>query len=924
MRQVLIVDDHEENRYLLRSLLSAHDFEVSEAADGLAALDQARSRAPDIVISDLLMPTMDGFTLLREWKADARLAAIPFIVYTATYTQSEDERLARDLGADAFLIKPTEPQVFLKRLEAVLDETKRRPIQPRQPLAEGAEVERRYSQALVRKLEERSAELARRVHELQSAKSQIERLNRLYSALSAINQLIVHTHSRQELLDGVCRIAVERGGFSLAWIAILDDDRETVSVAARRGGDDALFERAGPFRVKAPYRTPVEIAIGEGTVFLSNDLAAEPRVSELHQVFRQYSLESAAACPLHTDGRVIGALSLYANEPGFFDSALTSLVGEIAGDVSYALDNHYREALRKKTEASLKSAEEFNRLSRRVIEASPNGVMITAAKPEAPIIYVNSAFERITGFSREEALGRNPRFLYADDRDQRGLTNIRDAIEKQREGEALLRYYRKDGSLFWNELTVAPVFDEDGLATHFVGIINDITDRKRYEEQLERQYSQDTLTGVASRNLLQDRVEQAIAASRHDHRAVALLFIDLDQFKRINDSLGRAAGDTVLREVADRLRRATFSRDTVARISSDEFVILLTDVDDVDELPRRVKAFIECFKQPFGVAGRQMKITSSIGISVFPANGEDYNNLLRNADIAMYRAKQLGASQFRFYTDDMNASALKRVDMESRLQHAVEERRMELYYQPIIDLESNSVVSAEALLRWHDEQRWISPDEFIPVAEDMGLIIPLGRWVLEEAARQTRIWLDTGLNLRMSVNLSARQFRDPDLGQHIRQALKQAGVPANRLRLEITESVIMDSAEAAASILGELQAMGLGISIDDFGTGYSSLAYLRRFPIDQFKIDRSFIQELQQHNESEAIVMAIIRLARSLGLSTVAEGVETAGQRDYLAQSGCDLVQGFLYSRPLPPEEFVDWVAEHHKNNHRHNNDSNE
>ena len=359
-------------------------------------------------------------------------------------------------------------------------------------------------------------------------------------------------------------------------------------------------------------------------------------------------------------------------------------------------------------------------------------------------------------------------------------------------------------------------------------------------------------------------------------------------------------------------------------------MILLTDVEDVGELPGRVKAFIECFEQPFGVAGRQMNITASVGISVFPANGKDYNTLLRNADIAMYRAKQLGASHFRFYTDDMNASALKRVDMESRLRRAVDQQCMELYYQPIIDLDSNSVVGAEALLRWQHEQRWISPDEFIPVAEDMGLIIPLGRWVLEEAARQTRIWLDTGLSLRMSVNLSARQFRDPDLGRHIRQALKRAGVPANRLRLEITESVIMDSAEAAARILGELQAMGLGISIDDFGTGYSSLAYLRRFPIDQFKIDRSFIQDLQQHNESEAIVMAIIRLARSLGLGTVAEGVETAGQRDYLAQSGCDLVQGFLYSRPLPPEEFADWVAQHHKSGHHdghrnhHNNESKE
>ncbi len=929
MRHVLIVDDHEENRYLLRSLLSAHDFEVSEAADGAAALDRARSRVPDIIISDLLMPTMDGFTLLREWKADPRLAAVPFIVYTATYTQSEDERLARDLGADAFLIKPTEPQVFLKRLEAVLEEAERQSVRPRQPLAQGAEAERRYSQALVRKLEERSAELGRRVQELQSAKSQIERLNRLYSALSAINQLIVHTRSRDELLEGVCRIAVERGGFTLAWVGLLAEDGKTVEVVARHGGSQAMFDQVGAFVVEPPFRTPVEIAIGENRTFLSNDLGTEAALKDIRAVFEENGLESAAACPLVADGEAIGALSLFSNESGFFDSAMMDLVEEVAGDISYALDNYRRESLRRQAEASLKSAEEFNRLSRRVIEASPNGVMITsAAHPDTPILYVNNAFERITGYTREEVMGRDPRFLNGNDREQRELIDIREAIAKQQEGQALLRNFRKDGTPFWNELTIAPVQDEDGRATHFVGIISDITDRKQYEEQLERQYSQDTLTALASRNLLQDRVEQAIAASRHDDRAVALLFIDLDQFKRINDSLGRAAGDIVLREAADRLRSATFSRDTVARISGDEFVILLTDVEDVGDLPGRVKAFIECFDQPFSVAGRAMNISASVGISVFPANGEDYNTLLRNADIAMYRAKQLGANQFRFYTDDMNASALKRVDMESRLRGAVEERRMELYYQPIIDLGSGAVVAAEALLRWRDGQRWISPDEFIPLAEDMGLIIPLGRWVLEEAARQARLWLDSGMDLRVSVNLSARQFRDPDLGGHIREALERAGVPANRLRLEITESVIMDSAEAAARILGELQSMGLGISIDDFGTGYSSLAYLRRFPIDQFKIDRSFIQDLQQHNESEAIVMAIIRLARSLGLGTVAEGVETAAQRDYLAQSGCDLVQGFFYSRPLPSGAFTDWVKEHHDGGrdarHDNDNDSNE
>lgn len=914
MRHALIVDDHEENRYLLRSLLAANGFEVSEAENGTAALEGARLKPPDIVISDLLMPMMDGYTLLREWKADRQLHEIPFIVYTATYTQSEDERLARDLGADAFLIKPTEPDVFLQRLERVLNKTDQQEPEPRQPQTEGEEAERRYSQALVRKLEQRSAELARRIEELQSAKAQIQRLNRLYSALSSINQLIVHASSQQELLDGACRIAVERGGFTLSWVGLLEDDGKTVRLAARHGGDDEMFRRASPFVIEPPLSTPGEIAIGEDRTFLSNDLVAESSISRIRPLLEEYGLHAAAACPLHVNGQAIGVMCLYANETGFFDSSLTKLVEEVVSDLSYALENYHRESMRQEAEASLKSAEEFNRLSRRVIEASPSGVMITSMEQtDAPLIYVNSAFERITGYSRQEVLGRNPRFLYDDDHDQRGLISIRNAIEQQREGEAVLRYYRKDGTLFWNELTIAPVLDEDGTASHFVGIINDITDRKRYEEQLEQQYSQDTLTGLASRNLLQDRVEQAMAAAKHDGHGIALIFIDLNQFKRINDSLGRSAGDSVLCEVAKRLQQMVNPHDTVARLSSDEFVILLTDCEDPDELPGRANAMLKSFEHPFDVAGREMNITASLGISVFPGNGEDYNTLLRNADIAMYRAKEVGTNQFRFYTEDMNASALERVDMESRLRQAVEESRMMLYYQPVIDLKSTGVTGAEALLRWYENGRWIGPDEFVPLAEDTGLIIPLGQWVLEEAARQAKRWYDDGLDLCIAVNLSARQFRDPHLADHIRAALEQADVPAKYLRLEITESVIMDSAAHAANILRELQSMGLGISIDDFGTGYSSLAYLRRFPIDQFKIDRSFIHDLDQHSEGEAIVNAIIRLARSLGLGTVAEGVETETQRDYLSQAGCDLAQGFLYSKALPADEFARWFEQHQK-----------
>jgi diguanylate cyclase (GGDEF)-like protein/PAS domain S-box-containing protein len=907
----LIVDDNEQNRYLLRSLLSAHGFETQEAENGAEALDTARRQPPELVISDLLMPTMDGYTLLREWKNDDRLSAVPFVVYTATYTQAEDERLAHDLGADAFLVKPTEPDAFLERIERVLEDSSRQARSPKRPVTGGAEADRRYSQALVRKLEDRSAELARHVQELRAAKAQIERLNRLYSALSAINQLIVHVPSRETLLDSVCRILVERGGFTLAWIGMLDDDGRTIRLAARHGGNVAMFEQVGPFTLDPPLRTPSEIALGEDRLFLSNRLEQESLLSDIWPVFERYDLHSTAACPLRVAGEAIGVIGIFSNEPDFFDDALIQLIEEVGGDVSFALENYRRDARRIEAEESLKSAEEFNRLSRQVIEADPNGVMITsAADHDNPILYVNPAFERITGYSREEVLDRDPRFLVGDDHDQRELYEIREAVSHRREGKALLRNYRKDGTLFWNELTMAPVLDSDGRPTHFVGVINDITDRKQYEEQLERQYSQDALTGLASRNLLRDRVEQSIAAADHERRRMALFFIDLDHFKRINDSLGRTAGDTVLKEIAARLKACSSRRDTAARVSGDEFVILVADYSGSADLTRRARKIREALDAPIGIGERQMKITGSIGIAVYPANGEDYDTLLRNADIAMYRAKQHGAEGIQFYTEDMNADALQRVDLESRLRQAVEDRSMTLYYQPVIDLKTDRVVGAEALLRWFDGDSLRPPNEFIPLAEETGLIIPIGRQVLEKAATQARNWQDEGRDLSMSVNLSARQFADPSLVDHIRTALEQSRLDAGRLRLEVTESVVMENAEEAARVLRELQALGLGVSIDDFGTGYSSLAYLKRFPIDQFKIDQSFIQDLEDRDESEAIVMAIIRLARSLGLATVAEGVETAAHRDYLAHAGCDLAQGYFYSPPMPAEGFLRWLDE--------------
>ena len=554
----------------------------------------------------------------------------------------------------------------------------------------------------------------------------------------------------------------------------------------------------------------------------------------------------------------------------------------------------------------LRASGETIRLNSRVIEATANGIMITdLLKPGNPILYVNPAFERITGFAATEVVGRSPSFLLGTDTGQLGVAEIKAAIRERREGVAVLRNYRKDGSLFWNELSIAPVRDASGWATHFVGAINDITERKQYEEQLERQNNQDALTGVASRNLLRDRTGQAIAFATRHGRAVALLFLDLDDFRRINDSLGHGIGDAILCAIAERIAGCVRERDTLARLGGDEFVILLTDMASLQDTPLMVSRILRAIDRPVPVENREISVTASIGVSVFPQDGDDYDTLLRNAEAAMYTAKQAGRNTFRFYTADMNEEALRRLNLESGLRKALARDELLLHYQPLVSVEDARIADVEALLRWRGgDGRLISPADFIPLAEETGLIVAIGEWVLQTACRQARRWQQTGRELRVAVNLSARQFRDRNLTEIVRRCLADSGLPPRLLKLEITESAVMENAEEAAGVLAELKALGVGLSVDDFGTGYSSLAYLRRFPIDQLKIDRSFVQDVTRHPDSAAIVQSIIGLARSLRLQTVAEGVETSEQRDFLREAGCDLMQGYLFSRPLPPEEL--------------------
>jgi diguanylate cyclase (GGDEF)-like protein len=489
------------------------------------------------------------------------------------------------------------------------------------------------------------------------------------------------------------------------------------------------------------------------------------------------------------------------------------------------------------------------------------------------------------------------------------MHEIRMALREKREGHAVLRNYRKDGSLFWNEYYIAPVRDEYGDVTHFVGVMNDVTEAKNYEEQLAHQANFDTLTGLANRNLLQDRLHQAIASARRDGGTACVLFLDVDNFKLVNDSLGHNAGDELLRHIAGRLKGCLRETDTVARLGGDEFVLLLMNhgaerATIETEITRLVRELLSSVGQPIVLGGRPVRASCSVGVSMYPQDGADAETLLRNADAAMYRAKELGRNRFQFFTADVHERIRKRIELEASLRLALERGEFELHYQPQVGLKTGRIVGVEALVRWrHPEKGLVPPGQFIPFAEETGLIIPLGAWVLNQACRQNKAWQDAGLpSIPISVNMSAKQCEQDDVDRVVEGALRASGLDARYLELEITESLSMAHPEESVPLMRRLKNTGVTLSIDDFGTGFSNLSYLRRFPVDRLKIDLSFVREITTDPGSLAISEAIITMSHSLNLQVVAEGVETLAQLELLEARKCDSIQGFYFSPPVTHE----------------------
>ncbi|MCE5322704.1 EAL domain-containing protein [bacterium] len=630
----------------------------------------------------------------------------------------------------------------------------------------------------------------------------------------------------------------------------------------------------------------------------NNDLRTK---SFVNSYFKPYGISSMMDVPILVSGHTIGVVC-YEHVGGCRE--WTADEQSFAASIADLVSLSFEVAERKKAETDL-------RIRTSAMNAANDQIVITNIR--GGIEFVNPSFERETGYTLSEVEGELPDFLISDKHDSEFYHDLWESVLNGKTWHGEITLYRKNGSTVVEDVTITPIKNENKVVERFIAIKRNITDKKVYEQKLDHLAHHDHLTGLPNRLLFSDRLTQCLAHSEHRKTALAVLFLDLDRFKLINDSLGHSVGDLLLKAAAERLQGNLREADMIARMGGDEFTIILSSISDANEIASVTSRVAQIMSAPFVLGGQELFVTTSIGVSIYPTDGDDVETLVKNADSAMYRAKEQGRNNYQFYTEALNTAAVEKMQLESSLRKAIERDEFVLHYQPRVDVKTGAILGVEALVRWrHPEMGLIPPAAFIPLAEETGLIEPIGRWVMRTACAQNKKWQTDGLDpISVAVNVSGRQFVNGSLTDDVSHILFETGLDPQFLDLELTESVLMHSIDLAIVILRKFKEMGVRLSIDDFGTGYSSLTYLKRFPIDAVKIDQSFIRDLTTNSDDAAIARAVIAMSQSLKLKVIAEGVETIDQLQVLQSMACDEIQGYFISRPLPAGELESIMRDH-------------
>jgi diguanylate cyclase (GGDEF)-like protein/PAS domain S-box-containing protein len=737
------------------------------------------------------------------------------------------------------------------------------------------------------------------------AQLRMQRLRDCYAVLSEANNAIIHASEAQTLFDAICRVAVDHGRFQFAWIGALDSESQTLAPVAVAGD-----HRNYPYHLQ--LSADPDVVAGQGSAgdvlrggepVVVNDSLGDPRSAPWLDRMRAAGFRAHAIFALRDANRVFGTLHLYSAERDVFDPELIALLNRVAMNLSFALDGFERDAARNAAEQALRESE---RRFRDIAEVANEYVWENDR--EGRFTYVSPKVSDVLGYEVDELIGRSAAELMPPGEAERVRAWFRDHMKPGGAFRNLEhQIIAKSGETLWMNISGVPTWDAAGRRTGHRGTTRDITELKRSEARISYLATRDPLTELPNRLLFNDRLDQGVISARRAGDALGVLFIDLDRFKNINDSLGHHVGDLLLKEVAQRMSACIRSGDTLARLGGDEFVIALEQLHRAEDATQIAAKIVQALSRPIEVGGHALNTSCSIGISIFPVDADDGATLMKNADTAMYHAKEKGRNNFQFFSPDMNVRAVERHHLEVSLRQALERNEFTLLYQPQVAMDTGAVVGAEALIRWqHPERGLIAPGGFVGVAEETGLIEPIGRWVLREACAQAQRWHALGAGpMRVAVNISARQLLEPrEFLRYVQQVLDETGLDPRNLELEMTESLLLQNVEDNVAMFRKLGRIGVHIAVDDFGTGYSSLAYLKQLPINNLKIDRTFVRDIESDPEDAAIITAIIALAHSLKLQVTAEGVESEGQLEALRGLGCDQYQGYLKSKPVTAAEY--------------------